>query len=67
MIWRMAMHHLETRLKGKASDKKLFLNTDTEQLQIPVIVNGLTTYSDTLEVPTMEEINIKENDSDSAN
>ena len=48
------------KLKGYAYDKEISFSNASEQLKmIPVIVNGFTAYSNTFEVPTMEEINTK--------
>jgi hypothetical protein len=53
------------KLRGTASDKEISFGNDNEQLnKIPVIVNAFTAYSDTSGVPTMEQINTTENDSD---
>jgi hypothetical protein len=53
------------KLRGTAGDKDISFSNDNGQLnKIPVIVNGFTEHSDTLEVTTVEQINTTENDSD---
>jgi hypothetical protein len=53
------------KLRGTACDKDISFSNDNEQLnKIPVIVNGFTAYSDTLEVTTVKQINTTENGSD---
>jgi hypothetical protein len=53
------------KLRDAVCDKEISFSSDNEQLnKIPVIVNGFTAHSDTLEVPTVEQINTTVNDSD---
>ena len=66
IILRTALHRTEPRnYRHTAADKEISLSNDNEQSnKIPVIVNGFTAFSDTSQVPTTEQINTKENDSD---
>jgi hypothetical protein len=53
------------KLNSKDSAKQISLSNHNEQLnKIPVTMNGFTAYSDISEVPTMEEISTKRNNSD---
>jgi hypothetical protein len=53
------------KIRGTAFDKEISFSNDNEQLnKIPVIVTVFTAHSDTLEVPTVEQFDTKENDSD---
>ena len=53
------------KLRATASEQEISFSNDNEQLnKIPVTVNGFTAYSDTSEVPTVVQINSKENYTD---
>ena len=52
------------KLRGTSSDKEISFSNENEQInKISVIVNGVTAYSDTSEVPNVEQINTKQNES----